>query len=265
MSDPQASGAAAESCTQQQPLQDLYYRNTAEMEAILEPLQDFSELAALITLPPANIFAPEPPQLGQIFDSAFALPCLQSCSRQDLFEKIKQWALAGLRDELTSIRHTSPPPEELSHDVRMITASQCRGVLANALLGNVRDFGGVKQTGGGLGFNKMIGESGVGLQKLAVPTCCRPVCVSPADVGVCRQCWCTLISVRGWRGPQTMIGIVPTVVLRLLSGDTGCGGSVVEFQHIRVPATAALEQQLANNTGRRARACCFDNTLRMGG
>eukprot|EP00667_Euglena_gracilis_P011239 EG_transcript_11476 len=95
------------------------------------------------------------------FDEAFSLPCLAGVDQPALFQAVGRWALEELRGDLT-VFPTAPEPQGWARDVRQFTARRCRGILANALLGNVRDVMAERKCNqGGLRFNRL------GPQKLA--------------------------------------------------------------------------------------------------
>ena len=108
--------------------QQLYYRGAGEMEELLEPLSDLGELTCISASASAS----------QVLDSAFSLECLAAVDRAQLFRNIKRWAMDALRDGPCTVRHCRPDTAPGSVDVRVFTAKECRGILANALLGNVR-------------------------------------------------------------------------------------------------------------------------------
>ena len=115
-----------------------------------------------------------PVQLAEVYECTFALPCLSAVTNQtQLLANIKRWALSALKDGPTSVVHAVAPDDPLQCDAREFTAAQCRGILANALLGNVGDFSGYKRNRGGLDFCRMIGGGveHIGIQKLAVRVC----------------------------------------------------------------------------------------------
>ena len=82
-------------------------------------------------------FAPN--ELEPTFERLFATTPLRSADRGGLFSSIKRWALDALRTGPTELDLTAPPEYSMGRDVRSLTALECRGVLANAFLGNVCD------------------------------------------------------------------------------------------------------------------------------
>ena len=131
-------------------------------------VQEFGQLGPLLG---AAFTDDNPVQLAEIYEHTFALPCLSAIASQtQLLANIKRWALSALEDGPMSVVHAVAPAEPFHCDAREFTAAQCRGILANALLGNVQDFVGYKHNQGGLDFCRMIGGGGehVGIQKLAV-------------------------------------------------------------------------------------------------
>eukprot|EP00931_Biecheleriopsis_adriatica_P120599 TRINITY_DN95727_c0_g1_i1.p1 TRINITY_DN95727_c0_g1~~TRINITY_DN95727_c0_g1_i1.p1 ORF type:complete len:517 (-),score=80.89 TRINITY_DN95727_c0_g1_i1:384-1865(-) len=103
-----------------------------------------------------------------VFDAAFRLPCLQAVDRSSLFAMVRDWALELLRNPLQPWRRTRPR-DAGQEDVIQYTAAQCRGILANAFLGNVLDpMGPFKENQGGLEFSGHYLEiESVGLNKTA--------------------------------------------------------------------------------------------------
>ena len=68
-----------------------------------------------------------------------------------LFSPISRWALAALQEPPPDVSPSAAPSS------RQLTARQCRGILANALLGNVNDSSkDHKRRAGGLSWRRML-------------------------------------------------------------------------------------------------------------
>jgi len=105
--------------------------------------------------------------LGATFDAAFKLPCLKECDRGNLFHAVRCWALDHLRRPARSWRRSQPHGSG-QEDVVEYTAAECRGILANAFLGNVLDpMAAFKRSKCGLDFSGhyLEGADGIGMQK----------------------------------------------------------------------------------------------------
>ncbi len=101
------------------------------------------------------------------FDAVFALPCLNGVDRKQLFTAIRGWACEYLQ------RAAAAPEDALRPldcpGVRELSAADCRGLLANAALDNLKDpMEGMKRNRGGLDFRRCgMVRQGVGHQRFA--------------------------------------------------------------------------------------------------
>lgn len=92
-----------------------------------------------------------PARIQAVFDKAFEQECLRGTDRAGLFAKVREWAL-GYLDFPVPWRRTEPPGPDQGDSIEY-TAAQCRGLLANAFLGNVLDpMAEFKGSVGGLDF-----------------------------------------------------------------------------------------------------------------
>ena len=122
-----------------------------EFAASLKGISDFADIGPLLQT-----------HVGSLFDDVFAEPCMDSVDRAALFAAICRWALEELQRNDCVIVPTSPGKQGFSVDVRQFPASRCRGILANALLGNTLDtMADRREHQGGLRF------SYIGPQKMA--------------------------------------------------------------------------------------------------
>lgn len=89
---------------------------------------------------------------------AFSMPALAGvrADRDKIFAAVKRWALDALANGPTALVPTAPGA---GVDVREFTAKECRGILANAMLGNVLDVMlPFKTHRGGLHFNRLLSD-----------------------------------------------------------------------------------------------------------
>ena len=113
--------------------------------------------------------------LASCFETAFALPALATVDRCSLFSNIKAWALGALEQGPLEFTPTVPPPVSgcdglsFTADTLEISAHCCRGILANAFLGNVLDpMLPYKSHRGGLHFRRLFTDrSSIGAHKVA--------------------------------------------------------------------------------------------------
>eukprot|EP00658_Telonema_sp_P-2_P045164 TRINITY_DN3308_c0_g1_i14.p1 TRINITY_DN3308_c0_g1~~TRINITY_DN3308_c0_g1_i14.p1 ORF type:complete len:314 (+),score=100.04 TRINITY_DN3308_c0_g1_i14:52-942(+) len=129
--------------------QGLYLHPHDQIAATLESITDFHELYK---------------DFADFFAAVFSHKCLADVDRPGLFANVKRWALEALQEGPLEVEYTNP--QESGKDVREFSAKQCRGILANAMLSNVRDFQGSKWNKGGLNFRRMMLGDRVGLQKV---------------------------------------------------------------------------------------------------
>eukprot|EP00747_Dinoflagellata_sp_TGD_P083755 gnl/TRDRNA2_/TRDRNA2_162246_c0_seq1.p1 gnl/TRDRNA2_/TRDRNA2_162246_c0~~gnl/TRDRNA2_/TRDRNA2_162246_c0_seq1.p1 ORF type:complete len:459 (+),score=70.22 gnl/TRDRNA2_/TRDRNA2_162246_c0_seq1:58-1377(+) len=141
--------------------------------------QDLSELIAGKLQTPRDVAA----LLGRLRQSQTSgeefIPCLERATKaagiadpQKLFEAIARWALTSLAPEAgpsSFPREVTPWPKGTGNFRVSFTAAQCRGLLANAFLLNVRDVcERSKDHAGGLDFTVMFqSTSQVAEQKVA--------------------------------------------------------------------------------------------------
>jgi hypothetical protein len=120
----------------------IYKHDYNTFKNILESIHSFGDIGELLV--PGS----DPEVLKFTFEQAFALPCVVESlltaakTPKDLLASLKQWALDIYSDNKlvvvkpSVVRHAQT---KLHRETRYYTASQCRGILANALLGNIVD------------------------------------------------------------------------------------------------------------------------------
>ena len=93
------------------------------------------------------------PKVDDVFTAAFQLPCLVGVERFELFRAVAGWALEHLHTSDGQVWRRTQPCGAGQKDGVSYTAAECRGILANAFLGNVLDpMGPFKKNQCGLDF-----------------------------------------------------------------------------------------------------------------
>ena len=122
----------------------LFHRAHAALASELAHAKQFSECTGVSGTQPAE-------EIAAAYNAVWSLRCMETCAdERTLFAAIKRWAL----ELLSSPPALEPLPLGSSRD---LSAAHCRGILANAMLGNVADvMNGSKRHKGGLDFSRQL-------------------------------------------------------------------------------------------------------------
>jgi hypothetical protein len=126
------------------PHASLFHRAHAALASELAHAKQFSECTSVSGTQPAE-------EIAAAYNAVWSLRCMETCAdERTLFAAIKRWAL----ELLSSPPALEPLPLGSSRD---LSAAHCRGILANAMLGNVADvMSGSKRHNGGLDFSRQL-------------------------------------------------------------------------------------------------------------
>jgi hypothetical protein len=134
--------------------------------ALLSTVNDFTDVAGKL------IPGCDPAAVSATFEQALTLPCVADQlqhlgGNEALLSALKRWALQALQDDALQECRRSIVGES-GTEVREYSASQCRGILANALFNNVADtMAQYKENQGGLSFWRMMRRDQISTHKLA--------------------------------------------------------------------------------------------------
>jgi hypothetical protein len=144
----------------------VFHRDHTAFAALLSSVHSFSQIGSKL------ILGCDPGAVSATFEQALAVPCVADQlhflgGEEVLLVALKRWALAALKDDKLSQIRPSVVGES-GTEIREYSASQCRGILANALLNNVVDtMAPYKENKGGLSLWRMMRKDHISTHKLA--------------------------------------------------------------------------------------------------